>query len=51
MRGKQGSLEVKRRIGQMLSKLRNHDFRITPQRLAVLRVLAASKEHPSVDRI
>ena len=35
----------------MLSKLRNHDFRITPQRLAVLRVLAASKEHPSVDGI
>jgi hypothetical protein len=30
------------RLDQMLSKLRDHDFRITPQRLAVLKVLAAS---------
>ena len=35
----------------MLSKLKGHDFRITPQRLAVLNVLAASDGHPSVERI
>ena len=35
----------------MLSKLRDHDFRITPQRLAVLKVLAVSEGHPSVERI
>lgn len=35
----------------MLTRLRAHDFRITPQRLAVLRVLAASAGHPSVERI
>ncbi|MFO7709864.1 MAG: transcriptional repressor [Desulfobacterales bacterium] len=39
------------RLGQMLSKLKGHDFRITPQRLAVLKVLAASEGHPSVERI
>ncbi len=39
------------RLDQMLSKLKNHDFRITPQRLAVLKVLAASEGHPSVERI
>ena len=35
----------------MLSKLKDHDFRITPQRLAVLKVLAASEGHPTVERI
>ena len=39
------------RLDQMLSKLRDHDFRITPQRLAVLKVLATSDGHPSVERI
>lgn len=35
----------------MLAKLRDHDFRITPQRLAVLRILATSEGHPSVERV
>ncbi len=35
----------------MLSKLKKHDFRLTPQRLAVLKVLAVSKGHPTVERI
>jgi Fur family peroxide stress response transcriptional regulator len=39
------------RFDQMLSKLKARDFRITPQRLAVLKVLAASDGHPSVERI
>ena len=42
---------VQSRLEQMLSRLRNHDFRITPQRLAVLRVLAASEGHPTVESI
>ena len=45
------SLDVKRRMDQMASKLREHQFRITPQRLAILRVLAASDGHPSVERV
>ena len=39
------------RMAQMVSKLKDHDFRITPQRLAVLRVLAVSDGHPSVEEI
>ena len=35
----------------MLSKLKEHDFRLTPQRLAVLKVLAVSEGHPTVERI
>jgi len=42
---------VKQRMDQMVSKLRERDFRITPQRLAILRVLAASEGHPSVESI
>jgi Fur family peroxide stress response transcriptional regulator len=42
---------AKQRLDQMLSKLRGHDFRITPQRLAVLKVLAASEGHPSVEQV
>ncbi|MFZ0451895.1 MAG: transcriptional repressor [Desulfatiglandaceae bacterium] len=44
-------LDAKQRMDQMVSKLREHDFRITPQRLAVLRILAASDGHPSVERV
>jgi Fur family peroxide stress response transcriptional regulator len=43
--------ESEARFQQMLSKLKDHDCRITPQRLAVLRILAGSEEHPSVEDI
>jgi len=39
------------RLEMMVQKLRKHDHRITPQRLAILRVLAASDGHPSVEQI
>jgi Fur family peroxide stress response transcriptional regulator len=42
---------VKRRMAQMVAKLREHDFRITPQRLAIMRILAASEGHPSVEMV
>lgn len=45
------SENVEQRIEQMVATLRKHEFRITPQRLAVLRVLAASGSHPSVEEI
>ena len=35
----------------MINKLKERDFRITPQRLAVLRILAESEGHPSVEDI
>jgi Fur family peroxide stress response transcriptional regulator len=39
------------RLEQMIANLKAHDFRITPQRLAVLKILAASVDHPSVELI
>ncbi|OPY04033.1 MAG: Peroxide operon regulator [Syntrophaceae bacterium PtaB.Bin038] len=45
------SREPGRRIDEMLAKLREREFRITPQRLAILKILAASEGHPSVDDI
>lgn len=39
------------RLDQMLAKLKTRDFRITPQRLAILKILASSDGHPSVERI
>ncbi|MFO8083338.1 MAG: transcriptional repressor [Desulfobacterales bacterium] len=39
------------RMEQMVSKLREREFRITPQRMAVLRVLAAIEGHHSVKEI
>jgi Fur family peroxide stress response transcriptional regulator len=35
----------------MLTKLREQKFRITPQRLAVLKILAVSEGHPTVEQI
>jgi Fur family peroxide stress response transcriptional regulator len=51
MRKQVNSTQIKLRIDQMVSKLRDRDFRITPQRLAVLKVLAASEGHPTVETI
>ena len=45
------SVKIEQRLNQMLSKLKEHDFRLTPQRLAVLKVLAVSEGHPAVERI
>ena len=51
MRKQVDSTQIKLRIDQMVSKLRDRDFRITPQRLAVLKVLAAGEGHPTVETI
>ena len=39
------------RLDKILTRLKEKDFRITPQRLAVLKILASSNGHPSVDKI
>jgi Fur family peroxide stress response transcriptional regulator len=39
------------RLEQMLERLKSIDCRITPQRYAVLNVLANSSEHPSAESI
>ena len=41
----------KTRIDQMISNLREREYRITPQRLAILKILAVSEGHPSVEKI
>ncbi|MFH1057186.1 MAG: Fur family transcriptional regulator [Pseudomonadota bacterium] len=41
----------KKRLDQMQEALRAGGHRLTPQRLAVLRILADSRQHPSVERI
>lgn len=40
-----------KRMERMIAKLKSRDFRITPQRLAVLRILSTSEDHPSVEEI
>jgi Fur family peroxide stress response transcriptional regulator len=35
----------------LVDRLRAHGYRITPQRLAILRVLAESAGHPSAERV
>ncbi len=39
------------RLDSMLRKLREKGYRITPQRLAILKVLAESKGHPGAEDI
>jgi Fur family peroxide stress response transcriptional regulator len=39
------------RLEKMLATMKQHNFRLTPQRLAVLKILAVSADHPSVERI
>jgi Fur family peroxide stress response transcriptional regulator len=51
MKKRSDSTNTEQRLNQMLSKLKEHDFRLTPQRLAVLKVLAVSRGHPTVERI
>ena len=51
MKKRTNSANIEQRLNQMLSKLKDHDFRLTPQRLAVLKVLAVSEGHPTVERI
>jgi Fur family transcriptional regulator, peroxide stress response regulator len=43
--------EQSSRLNKMLETLKEHNFRITPQRIAVLRILALSEGHPSVEQI
>jgi Fur family peroxide stress response transcriptional regulator len=43
--------ESQDRFERMLTRLREHGLRITPQRIAVLKILALSDAHPSVERI
>ncbi len=39
------------RLQKMVASLREHHYRITPQRLAILKILAESEGHPNVESI
>ena len=39
------------RLQELIQKLRERGHRLTPQRMAVLRILAVSEGHPSVEQI
>jgi Fur family peroxide stress response transcriptional regulator len=43
--------DEKSRFEKMLEALKRHESRITPQRMAVLKILASSDGHPSVENI
>jgi Fur family peroxide stress response transcriptional regulator len=38
-------------VEALVQKLKQHHYRITPQRLAIIRILATSRDHPSVEQI
>ena len=44
-------IETPDRLDHIISKLKEREFRITPQRIAVLKILAESQEHPSAEAI
>jgi Fur family peroxide stress response transcriptional regulator len=44
-------MDPQARLGELVDKLREMECRITPQRMAVLRILAASEEHLSAEQI
>lgn len=39
------------RLDEMVAALKSRDFRLTPQRIAVLKILAHSEDHPTVEQI
>ena len=41
----------KTRLDDVVAKLRSAGYRITPQRLAIVKILSRSEGHPSVERV
>lgn len=39
------------RLDEILTKLRQRDFRITPQRIAILKAFLKSQDHPGVEQV
>jgi Fur family transcriptional regulator, peroxide stress response regulator len=44
-------IDTNARLSEMVTKLKREGFRLTPQRLAVVKILATNEEHLSVERI
>ena len=45
------AFSAEQRVEEILEKLKGKDFRITPQRYSILKILAESDTHPSVEDI
>jgi Fur family peroxide stress response transcriptional regulator len=43
--------EVAERLDRVLARVREHGFRMTPQRVAVIRALVESTAHPSIEQV
>ena len=43
--------QTQARLDEILGKLRQRDFRITPQRIAILKVFLQSQDHPGVEQV
>lgn len=48
---KMSMLDPQVRFEELIEKLRKREFRLTPQRVALLRLLAASETHPSAAQL
>src|SRR5512136_313710 len=48
---KESDKQIEERLTHILSKIKGGDFRMTPQRLAIIKILISSESHPSVDDI
>jgi Fur family peroxide stress response transcriptional regulator len=48
---KEPDKKIEERLTPILSKIKGGDFRMTPQRLAIIKILISSESHPSVDEI
>ena len=42
---------IQTRLDEILTKLRQRDFRITPQRIAILKAFLQSQDHPGVEQV
>ena len=41
----------KDRFNELIAKLKEHDFRLTPQRIELVRLIAANESHPSASQL
>ncbi|HET6420624.1 MAG TPA: transcriptional repressor [Geobacteraceae bacterium] len=48
---KESNEQIEERLSPILSKIKGGDFRMTPQRLAIIKILISSESHPSVEEI
>ncbi len=44
-------IDPQKRFKELIAKLKERDFRLTPQRVALLQLLAGSRTHPSAAQL